>query len=211
LNDANACYIHLLRHGATASNLMNPPRLQGRTVDHDLTDEGRRQAERTASYLSKLRLAAVYSSPLRRSVQTAEQIARHRGLTVRISDELMEVDVGLWEGKGWDEIERDDAERYRRFSEDSGRHGYPGGESMAEVLERVAPAFERIAAAHPQSHVAVVAHSVVNRAYVGHLLGLPPGATRIVPQDNCGVNLLRYYGGKMKALTINAVAHLHDP
>ncbi len=204
------CFLYLIRHGATASNLMRPPRLQGHREDLSLSSEGRDQAERTASLLAERSLAAVYTSPLRRALETAEIIASPHGLNVQTVDSLSEVDVGSWEGMQWDEIERTDPQRYQRFMADPGVHGYPEGENMAQVLDRVAPAFEQLMKMHLGSQIAVVAHNVVNRTYLGHLLGLAPGGARGVPQNNGGLNLIRYRDGKVRPLTINSVLHLGD-
>jgi len=200
--------MHLVRHGATPSNLERPPRLQGRTVDHPMTAEGETQARKTSQYLAGFPIRAVYASPMLRARRTAELIAAPHGLKVETIDQLVEVDVGDWEGKAWDEIERDHPEQYARFMGDCGMHGYPGGENMTQVVERVAPVFMSLAQSHPGEQIVVVAHNVVNRSYLADLLGLAQRDSRRVPQDNCGVNLLRYRGGRMKALTVNAIGHL---
>ena len=187
---------------------MRPARLQGHREDLSLSSEGRDQADRTASLLADRQLAAVYSSPLRRALETAQRVAGPHGLSVQTVDALIEVDVGNWEGMQWDEIERNDPQRYQRFMSDPGVHGYPEGENMTQVLDRVAPAFEQLMQAHLGSEIAVVAHNVVNRSYLGHLLGLATAGARGVPQDNGGLNLLRYRDGKVRPLTINSVLHL---
>jgi len=207
-SDPQPSYLHLVRHGATAHNLMKPPRLQGRTQDHDLSDQGWAEAQQTARHFAARKLAAVYCSPLKRARQTAETIARPHGLPVEVVDSLAEVDVGSWENKQWNQIERDDPQQYRRFMEDPGAHGYPDGETMTDLLRRIAPTLNRLLSEHPGCEIVAVAHNVVNKAYLGHLLGISPAAARSLPQNNCGINLLRLKQGRVKAMTINAVTHL---
>jgi broad specificity phosphatase PhoE len=204
----NTCLVHLIRHGATANNLMRPPRLQGNNGDHPLTEAGRRQAQQTAEALAERSIAAVYSSPLQRAVETAVAVAARHRLDVATLRELQEVDVGDWEGLQWDEIEASHAEDYERFMRDPGEHGYPGGETMRDVVARVAPALEALMARHVGEEIVVVAHNVVNRSYLGSLLGLSAADCRAVPQDNCGVNLIRYRDGRVRAVSINSVLHL---
>jgi alpha-ribazole phosphatase/probable phosphoglycerate mutase len=206
--DADTCLLHLIRHAATESNLMKPPRLQGHTVNLPLTEEGRLQARCVAAVLADRAVAAVYASPLRRAVETARCIARPHDWEVQCAEALVEVDVGRWEGKQWDEIERDDPEEYHRFMTASDEYGYPGGESMSDVVRRVAPALEAMMARHIGCEIVVVAHNVVNRAYIGSLLKIPLAAAREIPQNNCGMNLIRYRAGKIKVLSINGVLHL---
>ncbi|MBN1910905.1 MAG: histidine phosphatase family protein, partial [Pirellulales bacterium] len=160
--------------------------------------------------LADVEMAAVYSSPLRRAIETARPIAQSRGLAVEPVDELTEVDVGQWEGLPWDEIQRTDPEGYRLFMDDASVHPYRGGEHLEDVARRVVPAFERLAGAHPGERIAVVAHNIVNRCILARLMDVPLAQYRFIPQDNCGVNLLRWRNGRLKAVTVNAVLHLHN-
>jgi broad specificity phosphatase PhoE len=200
--------LYLIRHGATDNNEASPPRLQGRRTDPGLSKAGLEQAARTARWLAEQGVDAVYSSPLLRARQTAEQIAKLRGLTVQLVDDLIEIDVGCWEGLAWEEIERRDPEAYRLFMADASVHPYLEGENLGTVLSRTIPAMARLMAANLGRRVAVVAHNVVNRAYLAHLLDIPLRNYRSIPQDNCGVNVLCCEQGTPRLVTINAVWHL---
>jgi len=200
--------LYLIRHGATESNESKPPRLQGRGIDGPLSAEGRRQAAAMAQWLASRGIDAVYSSPLCRARQTAEELARRCKLLapgVRIVEELIEADVGAWEGLSWEEVEGRDPEAYRLFTTDASIHPYLGGENFTQVLARTLPAMDRIMAENAGRRVAVVAHNVVNRAYLAHWMNIPLRLYRSIPQDNCGVNVLRFTDGKAKIVTINAV------
>jgi len=204
------CTIYLIRHGATRSNLERPPRLQGRGVNYGLCKVGRQQARQAGRLLAPLSLAAVYSSPMLRSVETAEIIASSHNLHVEMVADLHEVDVGEWEGRGWDEIERDYPDQHRLFFENPAEHGYVGGETLDELLRRILPCFEQIAADHPGHEVAVVAHSVVNRTLITHLLNLPMQFNRRISQQNGAVNVIRANRGQLKVKTVNSTFHLRD-
>lgn len=204
----DTCWLYLIRHGATDNNLARPPRLQGRRTDPGLSDEGRVQAELTAAALADVDVQLVCASPLLRARQTAQTIADGHGLSVEVVEDLIEVDVGDWEGRPWDEIERTDAEAYRRFMADASIHPYQGGENISTVLDRVRPAMQRLMAENLGRIVAAVCHNIVNRAYLCDLLGLPLAKYRSIPQDNCGINLLRYRNGRVKLVTINWIGHL---
>jgi broad specificity phosphatase PhoE len=197
-----------VRHGATKNNLARPPVLQGRGVNSGLSGEGMRQARKTAEFFRTRPLAAAYGSNLLRSIETAQIIAAPHGLEVMQLEAITEADVGRWEGRDWGEIARTDAEAYRLFMEDPGVHGYLGGETMAQVEERVTPALRRVMEAHLGQRVLVVAHNVVNRAFLATLLQLPMSKARGIRQDNCGVNVIRFRDGELELVTLNAIFHL---
>jgi broad specificity phosphatase PhoE len=206
----DTCWLYLVRHGATENNRADPPRLQGRRTDPPLSDEGREQARRTGEFLAGCALDAVYSSPLLRARQTARAIAAPHGLAAQIVDDLIEVDVGMWEGRSWEEIQKSDAEAYRAFMTDATVNPYLGGENLQTVLARAGPALEKLMQENLGRLIAVVAHNVVNRAYLAQLMGMPLARYRSIPQDNCGVTLLRYRKARAKAVTINGVFHLSE-
>ena len=206
----DTCWLYLVRHGATANNEARPPRLQGRRTNPALSDKGQEQARATGRLLASQRIEVVYTSPLLRARQTARAIAEPHGLPVEVVDDLIEVDVGRWEGQPWDRIEQIDPEAYRLFMADAGVHPYLGGESLGTVQARVVPALEQLMARNLGRRIVAVGHNCVNRSYLAHLLNLPLAKYRLIPQDNCGLNLLRYRDGKVKLVTVNAVGHLRD-
>ncbi len=209
-SDNTSCLLYLLRHGATANNLARPPRLQGRHENPPLSEKGRHQASASACALAEKSIAAVYSSPLRRAVETADPIAERLGLLNQTIDELIEVDVGAWEGRDWGEIEQNEPEAYRRFMEDPAANPYTGGESLAEVAERVLPAFSKLMQRHLGSSIVVVSHNVVNRVYLAHLMGMEISQARSIVQKNCGINVIRMRDGNGKLITANSVLHLTE-
>lgn len=207
--DPETCWMLLLRHGATASNVAQPPRLQGRGVNLGLSDEGRAQATAVASALAHMPLTAIYTSPLIRAVETAQTIRQHHATAdLTIVEPIIEVDVGKWEGLSWGEIEAAEPDYARQFKEDPVRCGYRGGESLSDVHARVVPALQQLMRSHIGQMIAVVAHNVVNRCFVADLLELPLHRARELSQDNCGVNLVRLRHDRFKLVSMNAVFHL---
>ena len=204
----DTCWLYLIRHGATENNLARPPRLQGCGINGGLSEAGRRQAEKTGRFLAELPVAAVYTSPLARARETAEAIAKPHQLEVETIADITEADVGDWEGHSWEEIEQTDTDAYRAFMTDASVHPYLGGENMQSVYDRSAPCFEKLMAENLGRTIVVVAHNVVNRVYLATLLGLPIARYRSVPQDNCGVNLLRYRNGRARVVSVNGLFHL---
>jgi broad specificity phosphatase PhoE len=201
--------LYLIRHAATANNLAHPAKLQGRAADPPLHPVGVRQATMTRDHLAIQPIEAVYSSPLRRAVETASILAAPHRLTPILLDPLTECDVGRWEEKTWDEIKRAEPDAYARHHADQSAFGYPGGENFAEVHARAAAAIEELFRRHVGEGFLVVSHHVVNRVYLAGLLGLPPGKARAVSLANCGVSVVVREGGTTAVRTLNATAHLY--
>jgi probable phosphoglycerate mutase len=160
--------LYLIRHGATT--LSAEDRFAG-SVDVDISDEGRRQAERLGDRLAEDKVAAVYCSPLRRCVDTAGCIARPHDLTPIVRDGLREIAHGRWEGLRRGEVEAQFAEEYAAWEADPFTFAPEGGESGLLVLARALPVIREIVVAHPGANVAVVSHKATIRLLISSLLG----------------------------------------
>lgn len=204
----DAAHLILIRHGATEANVVRPYRLQGRRSNPPLCELGMKQAAAARDFLAGRRIARLYASPLERASQTAAMLAEPHAAEVQTAEALTECDVGEWEGLDWETIRTRGLEEYERFMADPYRHGYPGGESFAEVVARVVPWFEEALERSAGETVAVVSHHVVNRVYLAHLLGVPTGKARAIRQDNGGINILRRRAGQTRVMTLNATFHL---
>src|SRR5690606_2275574 len=88
---------------------------------------------------------------------------------------------------------------YAAFHANPGTVAYLGGESYAQVLQRAEPVFAELFRRHPGEAFAVVAHNVVNRAYLSHLLGLDINLAKSIEQTNTCVNVIEYDGERSRA------------
>lgn len=160
--------IYLVRHGAT--QLTAEDRFSG-AVGVELSDEGRAQAHRLAERLRYHGLAAAYSSPLSRALETARIIADGCGLTPTLRDGLREISHGHWEGLSRREVEQRFAAEYAAWEEDPFTFAPEGGESGVAVLARALPTLRDIIVRHPGQHVLVVSHKATIRLLLSSLLG----------------------------------------
>jgi broad specificity phosphatase PhoE len=137
--------ILLARHGETDDN--RPPlRFQGRR-DTPLNATGRRQAGELAERLDGGRLASLWSSPLSRARETAEIVGRAWDLgDPGLDPRLQEGDRGRWEGRLFEDVERDEPATYAAWREARDGFRFPGGESLAEQQARVLAALDDIRA-----------------------------------------------------------------
>jgi broad specificity phosphatase PhoE len=205
---SNQRTIYLVRHGATEANCRRPYLLQGQRRDLPLCDLGLRQAQAVRDVLAGCPIHWVFSSPLRRAFQTAELIGGAHHLPVQAIPELIECDVGRWEGLSWEQIREQDREYWEAFQAEPGITPYAGGESFFQVQCRAVPAIERLCHAQPHGNFALVTHNVVARVYLASLLGIPLARARSVRQDNGGISVIAAHGTAAKVVTLNSVFHL---
>jgi broad specificity phosphatase PhoE len=151
--------ILLARHGETDWN--REGRFQGH-ADPPLNDTGRAQAARLAVELADVELAAVYSSPLRRALETAEVVAAAHDLTPIPLDALREVDVGSWQGLTRPEIETRFPDQFARWLDYE--QGWADGETYEEMSQRVVAALLELAVEHGGKQILAVTHGGPIRA-----------------------------------------------
>ena len=167
--------IYLVRHGATV--LSAEDAFAGET-DVVLSEDGRAQARSLAARLAGEPFAAIYASPLGRTMETARILAEPHRLDVLPRAALREVSHGHWEGKKRGEVERLFPEEYARWEEDPFSSAPAGGESGLAVTARALPELLRIVEAHEGRHVLLVSHKATIRLLVSILLGFDPRAYR---------------------------------
>ena len=159
----------LVRHGETDWNQVD--RIQG-WLDIPLNEEGIKQAEKLAKELSGVRIAAIYSSPLKRALQTAQAIAEKQHLKVKKLSALKEINQGKWQGLLISRAKRRDRKLYSRWLSAPIKVRPPEGESLEEVSLRVEKACRRIVNNYPQETVCLVTHKVAAALIKCHYLGL---------------------------------------
>jgi probable phosphoglycerate mutase len=167
--------LYLVRHGAT--DLSAEDRFAG-AIGVELSDEGRRQAERLGHRLEREGITAVYSSPLSRALQTARLACACLKLEPVTRDGLREIAHGHWEGLRRAEVEARFPEEYASWEEDPFTFAPAGGESGVAVLARALPVIRECVTAHPGEHVLVVSHKATIRLVLSSLLGFEPRGYR---------------------------------
>ncbi len=195
----------LVRHGQTEWNRVG--RIRGR-IDIALNETGLAQAAAVAERLAALPLAAIYSSPLKRAVETAEPAARKTGLKVQILDGLLDIDYGRWEGLSPTEVVEAYPDLYHQWHHSPHLVTFPDGESLDEVRRRALSTVKQIALSHEGQTVVIVAHQVVNKVLVCAMLGLDNSRFWHVQQDNGCIDIFDYEDDDFKAILVNDTCHL---
>jgi broad specificity phosphatase PhoE len=191
----------LIRHGEVEEDARR--RCYGR-LDVALSLLGHEQAARTAEWVAALPIAALWSSPLQRAVDSAAPLARATGLAPRLHDGLREIDCGQLEGLPYSEIRERYPEMYAEWRARLAQTRFPGGESYLELHARVTATAAEIRAAHPGATIAVVAHGGVTRALLADALGLGAEALFRLDQSYAGVSVVDYYSEVAVIRVMNA-------
>jgi probable phosphoglycerate mutase len=202
--------IFLIRHGATVLNAED--RFAGET-DVELSDEGREQGRLLGERLRDENVAAVYASPLGRTMETARLIAQPHDLAVVPCDGLREISHGHWEQMTRREVEEKFPDEAAAWEEDPYTFAPPGGESGLAVTARALPVLLEIVRAHPGAAAIVVSHKATIRLLLSSLLGFDPRRYRDnLDQSPAALNIVDFKDAAHARLTLfNSISHYSSP
>ena len=198
--------LFLVRHGETESNR------RGLALGRDdvpLTERGLWQVERLGRALAHEPLAAIYSSPLRRALDTARAVAAPHGLEVRIEERLVEMEIGEADGLTFAEVRS----RYPGLleawtSEEGPRQAMPGGERLVDVQQRAWSAVNDLAARHGEEAVAAVTHNFVILSLLASALGIELAQFRRLRHSVAAVSVLDLRPKRITLVRLNDTCHL---
>lgn len=185
--------------------------IQGGGSDTDLSDTGRSQAEKLALALRDSGLTAIYSSPLKRAMETAGIVARYHKLEIMPDPGLKELAVGELEGVPLDKFGMNFSQFLVEWQTKGDAISFFGGENLGQFRDRVWAAVQRIIAANDGGTVAVVSHYFVTATIVCHALGLPMThliRIRIQPSSQ---SILEFTDGcPPRLLLLSDICHLRE-
>lgn len=199
--------ILLARHGETPWNAEG--RYQGQ-IDIPLSPVGEDQAQRLGERLADIRIDRAVASPLSRARRTAEfALGPERASMLTLSDGLLEIAHGEWEGKLAGEIRDADPDRLAAWRDAPDTVQMPGGENLPQVAERSWAAFEAACnGLGAEDTLLVVAHDAVNRVIVCRVLGVPLAQLWRFRQAPATLNLLQGEGpDRLEVVRLNDSTH----
>jgi len=180
--------IMLIRHGDTDWNVEEIFRGY---ADVELNEIGIKQAELLSEYLDDVLIEAVYSSPLKRALKTAEIIAGRHNIDVIPSDELIDFDYGEWQGLSHNTVRQRYNELYAEWLKNPHLVKIPKGDSLDDVRERTISMVNRVTAKY-EGTVALVSHRVIHKVIICALLGLDNSHFWNIKLDTCGITTFVY-------------------
>ena len=180
----------LVRHGEPVAAAHG--RCYGK-LDVGLSADGKLQIEETRRFLQNFELAAVYTSPRQRAVESARIIASDRQTPLEICENLAEIDFGDFEGKTYAELEKEFPETFKKWMETPTEVEFPNGESFTQMQARVVRETGKILQNHDRETIAFVSHGGVNRIILAHFLKIPNFAVFRFAQDYASANVIDFY------------------
>ena len=203
--EAHLARIILVRHGQTEWNRYE--RFRG-WIDIDLDETGLRQAEAAVPRVARWEVAAIYSSPLKRAMATAEIIAHPLGIPVVPLEGISDMNFGVWQGLSIGEVKQKYPELFDLWRYSPQMLEIPQGESLEDVRKRAVATIYDLAERHEGSTIAMVTHRVVCKVLICHLLGLDNSHFWQIEQDTTAINIFEIREGKATVTLLNDTCHL---
>ena len=184
------CRVILVRHGQSEGNLYD---LFLGHMDMDLTELGKKQAEKVTSYFKDVEVDAIFSSDLLRAYHTACPLAKLKNLPIIKCPNMREIFAGEWEGKTYSQLEDEFADSYGVWRRQIGLAQCPSGESVAQLQQRIRACVEDIVRRHPNETVCVATHATPIRVMECVWTGTPLENMHTIPWvSNASVTIAEY-------------------
>jgi alpha-ribazole phosphatase len=191
----------LIRHADPIGEARS--RCYGRT-DVALSPRGERRARHLGVLLRRMPIDAIYTSPLRRALDTAAALAATHNLTPIQLDDLSELDFGACEGRTYAHIAAEQPELFRTWMRTPTEVRFPGGESYAQLRRRALTASRELRRRHASNTFAIVSHGGVIRALLADALHMPDEAIFHLDVRYGGVSMIEWTGTTPIVRLVNA-------
>ena len=214
-----ATRVIIVRHGQSTYNAQK--KIQGRCDESVLTETGIADAKQLGKTLREMEIDAFYCSPLQRAKQTATII--HSCLTnpptLQPTNELMEIDLPLWEKLAKQEVREKCAEDYRQWKEQphefkmilaGGKEHYP----VLSLYQQAQQFWQNAISQNQGKTILIVAHNGINRCLIMTAIGVSCDRYHSIQQSNCCINILNFTGGYSDSVqleSLNQTSHLNIP
>ena len=185
--------ITVVRHGETDWNVSR--QLQGRQ-NSKLTANGLKQAQLTAEALKGIAFDALYTSDLKRALETTEIINQYHNLEIQIDKSLAERNFGVMEGLTSEELKEKYPEIYSNYLARKEDFQIPGGESLISFMDRVKQSLENIIRVHEGRHILIITHGGVLDCIIRTLFDYPLSAPRRFSIYNASINRISVTDGE---------------
>lgn len=178
-------------------------------TDSEITEKGHVQARLVAERLKNMDIDVIYSSSLKRTLQTAAYIAKAKGLPVIRTDKLKEINGGEWENMPWDVLPKKWPEEYDSWENKPHIHKMPRGESMKEFQNRIVEEFKYIINKNKGKNICVVTHGTAIRSLMCFFYHCSLEEMINFPwYDNTSVTIIDCERGKFSIVTEGDTSHL---
>ena len=194
----------LIRHGESEFNLIKKYTGQ---LDVALTEKGVEQARLTGEYILKnYKIDKIYSSDLKRAINTATPISEPLGLEISTDQRLREIYAGEWQGLYFEDVKTLYKDEYDRYKSDKVNNRTRGGEGLGDVMKRTLEAVTEIAESNDGKTVLISTHNGPLMTLTAPFLGIPLNDMQSLPNNS--ITELEYENGSFKPIRIGYAEHL---
>ena len=195
----------LIRHGESLANRAGI--YQGQSVDTSLSPLGKRQARLVALRLKDEKVACVFTSPSKRTQETARIVLGDGGGMIIRDRRLLEINHGHWEGKSREVVRLTWHRLLEIWKNDPHKAQMPGGENLQDAAQRASCFVRDLESSYGNKTVIVVSHDVIIRVLICRVIGLPLSRLWSLELDNCSLSVFSF-SGQPRVLTLNDTSHL---
>lgn len=206
-NQPSITTVLFIRHGE--NEWTKTHKLAGRTPGVHLNGQGKKQARALGKRLAKIKLDAIFASPLERTMETAQAIAHHHSVAVRPHPGLLEVDYGKWTGKEIAKLAKKKSWPVIQFYPSGA--GFPGGETMYQMQARFVQTVNALVAKHPGQTLALVGHADLIKSAVAHYLGVHFDLFQRIVISTASITTVRFTPMGPRVVCVNDTNHNPPP
>lgn len=197
----------LVRHALTDANVSHL--FLGRT-DVQLSEKGLLQAKALSKRLSgEMKIDIIYSSSMKRTLQTAYYVASQKGVPVMISEKLTELNFGKWEGRSHEEVAITYPYEFLKWLKEQKLLRSVHGESLKSFQRRLVSQVKKIVKQHQGKTICIVSHGACIKALMCYFKGYPLEKISEIPwSDNTAINMIEFEGDAFKVVSMADASHL---
>ncbi len=193
-----------LRHGQAQNNVEQ--RLVGRMPNIPLTELGAQQARYAADYLSEMNISKIYSSPIQRTVQTAQIVSERCSVDIIQDDRLIEIDMAKFAGMKYQSMLQKYGNMFLKFYQGDALFDNDDTETFKSVQTRVADLVKDVLEMHPGENVVLVTHMDPIKAMLTSVINLTPDNLQNLIIANASINIFQVYQNQISLGGINIMA-----
>jgi len=193
----------LIRHATTDTV---GKRLSGRAAGVHLNEMGKTQALTLAQRLTNTSIAAIYSSPLERAIETAAPIATTHQLETIVCNDFLEIDFGAWTNCSFEELQHQ--KQFQLFNSFRSATRIPSGELMLEAQARIVAGMQQLCIQHPNETVAIVSHADLIKAAITYYAGIHLDLFQRIEISPASVSIVEVYEETARIMLVNGIGEL---
>ena len=157
-----------------------------------------------------MNISAIYSSPLKRALETAQAIARYHPLEVQVEPDLREMEVGDLEGVPIAQLTANFGQFLLNWRQGKGSEKLPRGESIIELADRVWTVIDKIMSSQDDGNIVIVSHFFTCVAAICKALGWPITTIERLRVQNASISIIDFDNGQARLISLGDTCHLKE-